>query len=116
MSESLLRRISLAVEGLLAVLYRNRVAVWRTVYCGLAGYLFVSATISRFGVPLDPLADPDVAAYLSPALSKLNGSLFTHVNGVNFLYPGAMFLILGAVRDFRAIAIVQHLLGLIAGG
>lgn len=98
------------------ILQRNRATVWRLVYCGIAGWIFVWATVSRFALPLDPLADPDVAGYLGPALSKLNGGSFTHVGGLNFLYPGALFFVLGAARDFRAIVVVQHLLGLSAGG
>ncbi|MBA3833037.1 MAG: hypothetical protein H0X34_14305 [Chthoniobacterales bacterium] len=116
MSDSTPGRISSSLMRAGAVLHRNRVTVGRLIYCGIAGWIFVWATITRFALPLDPLADPDVAGYLGPALSKLNGGPFTHVGGLNFLYPGALFLILGAVRDFRAIVVVQHLLGLSAGG
>ena len=37
------------------------------------------------------------------------------VNGRNFVYPGFLFLILRLFGTFRAIAITQHLLGLLAG-
>src|SRR5207247_5010618 len=36
--------------------------------------------------------------------------------GLNFLYPGLVYLILRVCADFRAISVMQHFLGLIAGG
>ena len=64
--------------------------------------------------PLDPIADPDVWGYLSPALSKLIGGGFTH-SGRNFVYPGFLYLLLRMVGDFRVIVLVQHALGMLAG-
>ena len=46
---------------------------------------------------------------------KLSGGTFAHIQGLNFLYPGMVYLILRICGDFRAISIIQHLLGLIAG-
>ncbi len=60
--------------------------------------------------------DPDTWGYLSPALRKLTGAPFGHTSGRNFIYPGFVYLLLGVFRDFRAITIAQHLLGLVAGG
>lgn len=68
----------------------------------------------RMQAPLDPIADPDVWGYLSPALSKLIGAGFTH-SGRNFVYPGFLYLLLRMVGDFRVIALVQHALGMLAG-
>jgi hypothetical protein len=70
----------------------------------------------RFTLPLDPIADPDTWGYLSPALRKLTGAEFGHTQARNFLYPGFLYLVLRCFGDFRAIAIVQHLLGMAAGG
>lgn len=61
------------------------------------------------------MADPDTWQYLSPAVRKLTDAAFVHTYGRNFLYPGFLYLILSAFGRFRAIALVQHLLGLSAG-
>ena len=110
-SQSILAQIPLALARTGAVIRHNRVPLLRIVYAGL----FSWAAVRRFSLPLDPVLDTDVIAYLGPALSYLNGGSFTHVNGLNFLYPGALLLILKTVHDLRAIVIVQHLLGLAAG-
>jgi hypothetical protein len=78
--------------------------------------LFAWAAWSRFALPLDPIADPDTWGYLSPALRKLTGAEFGHTNGRNFIYPGFLYLVLRVFRDFRAITVVQHFFGLLAGG
>ena len=74
------------------------------------------AVWQRFKLPLDPIADPDTWGYLSPPLRKLTGAEFGHSQGRNFLYPGFLYLVLRGFGDFRAIGVVQHLLGLAAGG
>ncbi|PYK77364.1 MAG: hypothetical protein DME37_12690 [Verrucomicrobia bacterium] len=71
---------------------------------------------NAFKPPLTPIADPDTWGYLSPALRKLTCADFGHTQGRNFLYPGFLYLVLRSFGDFRAIAIVQHLLGVAAGG
>jgi hypothetical protein len=92
---------------------RNRAALSKGAYLTIAGLLFVAAGWSRFSLPQDPLAVPDT--YLWPAVSKLSGGAFVHLQGLNFLYPGMVYLILRTCGDFRAISIWQHLLGLAAG-
>ncbi len=77
--------------------------------------LFAWAAWRRFSLPLDPIADPDIWGYLSPALLKLNGAGFVHLEGRNFVYPGFLLILLRLFGDFRAITIVQHLLGMAAG-
>ena len=76
--------------------------------------LFTWAAWLRMRAPLDPIADPDVWGYLSPAVSKLVGGGFTHA-GRNFVYPGFLYLLLRVAGDFRVIAFAQHALGLLAG-
>lgn len=77
--------------------------------------LFAWAAWQRFSLPLDPITDPDMWGYLSPALRKLIGAGFGHSEDRNFLYPGFLFLLLRVFGDFRAITVAQHILGLLAG-
>jgi hypothetical protein len=89
--------------------------LWKISYFVIAIFLFVAATWKRFSLPQYPLADLDFG-YLGPALMKLSGGAFAHIQGLNFLYPAIVYLILRTCSDFRAISVIQHLLGLIAGG
>src|SRR3982751_3817649 len=95
---------------------RNIPSLWQTCYWVVLGLVFAGAAWQRFKLPLTPIADPDTWGYLSPALRKLTGAEFGHTQGRNFLYPGFLYLVLQCFGDFRAIAIVQHLLGVAAGG
>ncbi len=65
-------------------------------------------------MPQDPIADSDFG-YLWPALMKLDGGSFGHIQGLNFVYPGMVYLVLQTFSDFRAITWLQHFLGLAAG-
>ena len=69
----------------------------------------------RFSWPLWPVSDADTWGYLNPGLSKLTGGPFEHTLGRNFIYPGFLWLVLRLTGDFRAITIVQHVLGLGSG-
>ena len=90
---------------------------WRLCYCGVVAVVFGWAVWLRFRLPLDPIADRDTWAYLSPALRKLIGGEFEHMPyGRNFVYPGFLYLLLRVSGDFRAITVAQHLVGLLAGG
>jgi hypothetical protein len=90
-------------------------SLWRVCYWTALAFVFVWAAWQRFKLPLDPMANPDTWGYLSPALRKLTGAEFGHTYGRNFIYPGFLFLLLRAFANFRAITIVQHFLGLLAG-
>jgi hypothetical protein len=107
----------MAVPGIAArikaFVQRNRAARLKAAYLTIAGLLFAAAGWNRFSLPQVPLAVPD--AYLWPAVSKLSGGAFVHLQGLNFLYPGMIYIILRTFGDFRAISIWQHLLGLAAG-
>jgi hypothetical protein len=92
----------------------NRSALLKIAYLVIAACLFVAAGWNRFSLPQDPLADTDFG-YLWPALIKFGGGAFAHIQGLNFLYPGMVYLILRIWADFRAISVAQHLLGLAAG-
>ncbi len=88
----------------------------RILYIVLLIFLFSCAAYFRWGLPQEPLIDPDVDGYLGPGLLALTGHGFQHIEGRSFVYPGFVYLILAFFRDFRAITIVQHLSGLAAGG
>ena len=96
----------------------NQAAFWKIGYFGVTSLLFALAAWRRFSLPQVPLAVSD--AYLLPALTKLTGGAFAIQGltneGLNFLYPGMLYLILRTWGDFRAISLIQHSLGLIAGG
>ena len=70
----------------------------------------------RFSWPLWPVSDADTWGYLNPGLSKLAGGPFEHTLGRNFVYPGFLWLVLRLTGDFRAVTVVQHVLGLASGG
>src|SRR5205823_4110602 len=95
---------------------RPTIRALQVCYWTALALVFSWAVWQRFKLPLDPIADPDTWGYLSPALRKLTGAEFGHTQGRNFLYPGFLYLVLRCFEDFRAIAIVQHLLSLAAGG
>jgi hypothetical protein len=90
--------------------------LWKLGYLMVAGVLLWMGLERRFALPLVPILDFDSANYLWPGLLKLNGEGFIHNAGLNFLYPGLLFTVLRAFGDFRWIVIVQHLLGVAAGG
>jgi len=90
-------------------------SLWPICYRTALLLLFACAAWQRFSLPLTPIADPDTWQYLSPALHKLTGAEFVPTYGRSFLYPGFLYLILSAFGDFRAIGVIQHLLGLAAG-
>jgi hypothetical protein len=89
--------------------------LWKLTYVLLAAVLFGFGCAGRFALPLIPMVDADSPNFLWPALLKLNGDGFVHTAGLNFIYPGFLFLLLRVFSDFHAIVITQHLLGL-AGG
>jgi hypothetical protein len=76
--------------------------------------IFAWAAWLRFQLPLDPIAVP---SYVIPAFRKLIGAEFGHLHlGGTVIYPGFVYLLVRAFGDFRAITVIQHLLGLLAGG
>ena len=85
----------------------------KVAYFLCAALIFVAAAQNRFSLPQDPLETRD--GYLLPALTKLSGGAFPHIQGRNFIYPGTIYLILRIFADFRVISVIQHVLGLIAG-
>lgn len=93
----------------------RRAHLWRVLYFFLVAVVFSAALVRRFSLPLVPILDIDSPNFLWPALLKLNGDGFIHNAGLNFIYPGTLYLLLRAFSDFRAILIFQHLLGVAAG-
>src|SRR5262249_36895766 len=97
-----------------AFVQSKQTALWKLSYFVVVALLFIAAAWKRFSLPQTPLADGD-PGYLWPALMKLSSQGFAHIQGLNFLYPGLIYLILRTWGDFRAISVIQHLLGLAAG-
>lgn len=95
---------------------QNNLALWCFAYWCAVAIVFAWAAWQRFCLPQEPIADPDTWDYLCPAVGQLSGSGFVHSGGRNFVYPTFICFLLGISRDFRAITIAQHLLGLAAGG
>jgi hypothetical protein len=93
---------------------KQRIQISDLAYSVSLAALFTWAAWLRMRAPLEPIADPDVWGYLSPAVSKLVGGGFTHA-GRNFVYPGFLYLLLRVAGDFRVIPFAQHALGLLAG-
>jgi hypothetical protein len=88
--------------------------VGQFAYWGAIVVIFAWAAWLRFRLPLDPIAVP---SYVMPALRKLIGAEFGHLHlGGTIIYPGFVYLLVRAFGDFRAITVIQHLLGLLAGG
>jgi len=85
------------------------------------GYLLTAAGLLAFGawkrfqIPQAPLIDPDIEGYLGPAVAALGGKPFMHLLGRSFPYPGFVYIVLRLFGDFRAIAVIQHVLGVAAG-
>ena len=102
------------MAGIERFVKRRQPAFGKLIYFSVAAVLFLLAAWNRFSLPQDPFAVYDT--YLWPALMKLSGGTFAHTQGLNFLYPGVVYLILRICADFRAISVIQHILGLIAGG
>jgi hypothetical protein len=91
-----------------AVVPVDRSIFWRTATLVSRFFFFAVAAWRRFSLPQDPLADTDFG-YLWPALMKLDGGSFRHIQGLNFLYPSIVYLILRIFSDFRAVTLIHTL-------
>ncbi|MBA3881498.1 MAG: hypothetical protein H0X73_02040 [Chthoniobacterales bacterium] len=76
--------------------------------------VFLLGAVHRFSLPQLPIATSDVGYFWS-ALNKLAGGKFEPLNGVNFLYPLIVYLVLWLFDEFRPLGVIQHVLGLAAG-
>jgi hypothetical protein len=91
-------------------------------YAATGGYLILAVltlawgAYKRFDIPQVPTVDPDVRGYLGPALLALTGKGFAHLGGRSFPYPMFVFIVLRLFGNFHAIPVVQHILGVAAGG
>lgn len=77
--------------------------------------LVAIAIYRRFALPLLPFADQDTGGYLDPALSFLEKGTFIHANGRSFPYPLFVLVVASIGQSLKAVVVVQHLLGLVAG-
>src|SRR6516164_10552524 len=88
----------------------------RLIYATLTVSLITAALFFRFELPRQPFIDGDVGGYLLPALLQLTHGNFQRLGGRSFVYPGFIYLILLVFKDFRAITLIQHLMGVASGG
>ena len=89
-------------------------AVWVRPWLGFAA-VFAYALWQRWNMPWLPLATADTWGFLAPALCELAGEGFPQTNGRSFAYPLFLLLVLRATESFSAIAVAQHVLGLLSG-
>jgi hypothetical protein len=87
----------------------------RLIYTALTLSLVGAALFFRFELPQQPFIDGDVGGYLVPALLQLTHGNFQHLGGRSFVYPGFIYLILLVFKDFGAITLIQHLMGVASG-
>lgn len=77
--------------------------------------IFAAAAWLRWRMPVLPLGTHDTWGYLYPALSGLAGEGMPETNARGIAYPLFLRLVLGAASSFPAVAVAQHLLGLLSG-
>lgn len=88
--------------------------IWRCFYVVAVFAAFTGGALLRIRLPFVPIADFDVAAFVSPALMKLAGGSLLHLGAVTSIYPAGLYGLLLTFHDFRAAAVVQHGLGVAA--
>src|SRR6266567_2338475 len=93
----------------------SRQRLYRVLFHGSWIIILLAAAYQRFVLPLTPLADNDIWGFLNPGLQSLIGNGFQHTDNRNSLYPRLISILLGVFQDFRAITVMQRLLGLATG-
>ena len=89
-------------------------AVWSRPWIGFA-IVFAWALWQRWNMPWLPLATADSWGFLGPALYELAGEGFRQTHGRSIAYPLFLLGILRFTESFQAIAMVQHIAGLLSG-
>ena len=95
---------------------KNRTEVLCAVFYWILALLVIAAGVCpRFGMPQWPLMDKDSVSYLAPAISKYAGGAFEGMQSRSFPYPAMIYAALAAFNSFKAVAVLQHLSGILAG-
>ena len=89
-------------------------AVWARPWIGFVA-VFAYAIWQRWHMPWLPLATADSWGFLGPALYELAGEGFRQTHGRSFAYPLFLLAVLRITESFPAIAVVQHVVGLLSG-
>lgn len=89
-------------------------ALWRRPWIGFVT-VFAYAIWQRWQMPWLPLGTDDSWGFLAPVLHELRGEGFRQTHGRGFAYPVFLLSIVRAAESFHAIALVQHVLGLLSG-
>lgn len=103
-----------AAPGFLRVAQRSLAAVGARPWIGFAA-VFAWALWQRWHMPWLPLATADSWGFIGPALHELAGEGFRQTHGRSMAYPLFLLTILRITESFPAIAVVQHVLGLLSG-
>ena len=103
-----------AARDVPGALMRLLSAVWSRPWLGFVA-VFLWAIWQRWHMPWLPLATADSWGYLGPALYELSGEGFRQIHGRSFAYPLFLLGVLRTTESFPAIAIGQHVIGLLSG-
>jgi len=103
-----------AAPGFLRAPARWLAAVWARPWIGFAA-VFACALWQRWDMPWLPLATADSWGFIGPALYELGGEGFRQTHGRSIAYPLFLLTVLRITESFPAIAVVQHLFGLLSG-
>ena len=103
-----------AAPGFLRGPARWLAVVWARPWIGFAA-VFAYALWQRWHMPWLPLATADSWGFLGPALYELAGEGFRQTHGRSIAYPLFLLTVLRATESFPAIALVQHVFGLLSG-
>ncbi len=103
-----------AARDVPGALMRLLSAVWSRPWLGFVA-VFIWAIWQRWQMPWLPLATADSWGYLGPALYELSGEGFRQTDGRSPAYPFFLLNVLRATESFPAIAMVQHVIGLLSG-
>jgi len=77
--------------------------------------IFAVAARGRFGLPPEPVMDPDSFGYLNATLTWLHGNGFWQGEGRAHLYPFFLWAIILSTKGFPAITSIQHGIGILSG-
>jgi hypothetical protein len=79
-------------------------------------WVFVLGIVQRFSLPLVPVVFPDSWGYLKQAIAAASGVPVAAMDGRGFAYSFFLSWLLKMPFPYESIVVVQHLIGILAGG